>query len=91
MVSYRPSDLGEAFVLYLSHAPRTQRPMVVESSGCVHATLCVGGRPVLVWSVVGLDWMGLGKATLIHAPAAARKLLQRPFPTATAVRLARKG
>ena len=29
--------------------------------------------------------MGLGKATLIHAPAAAWKLLQRPFPTASAV------
>ena len=60
-------------------------PMGVESRGRVHATLRVGGRPVLVWSVVGLDWMELGKATLIHAPAAAHRLLQRTFPTATAV------
>ena len=59
--------------------------MVVECSGRVHATIRVGGRPVLVWSVVGLDWMELGKATLIHAPAAAHRLLQRTFPTATAV------
>ena len=57
--------------------------MVVESSGCVHAALRVGGRPVLVWSIVGLDWMGLGKATLIHAPAAAWKLL-RPAEEAPA-------
>ena len=69
----------------LARPPAIVWPMVVESSGRVHATLRVGGRPVLVWSVVELHWMGLGKATLIHAPAAAHKLLQQPFPTATAV------